>query len=63
MKLKMKNGSQRYGINRTSPIHGHKYTKYKMRLSNQHLSNTEAELKKSVAYKKKHVLPFMSSNT
>ena len=30
MRLKIKNGSHRYDINRTGPIHGHKYTKYKM---------------------------------
>ena len=42
----MKNESCRYRINRTSPRHGHKYTKYKMCLSmmmvvcnKQHLSN------------------------
>ena len=28
-----KNGSHRYDINRTSPMHGHKYTRYKMYLS------------------------------
>ena len=26
----MKKRSQRYDINRPTPIHGHKYTKYKM---------------------------------
>ena len=70
MRLKMKNRSQRYNINRRRPSHGHKYTKYKVCLSimtviciKQHLatfaaqfmkklSSTEAELKKSVAYKK-----------
>ena len=30
MGVKMKNGSQRYDMNRTSLRHGHKYTKYKM---------------------------------
>ena len=35
----MKTGSQRYSINRTSPMHGHKYTKHKMCLTNQHLSH------------------------
>ena len=46
MRLKMKNRSQRYDINRSRPRHGHKYTKYKTCLSimmvvciNQHLSN------------------------
>ena len=66
----MKNRSHRYVINRPTPKHGHRYTKYKMCLIimmvidiKQHLrniwssiqeklSNTEAELKKSVAYKK-----------
>ena len=43
MKMKMKNESHRYDINRSRPRHGHK----------QHLKlNTQAELKKSVAYKK-----------
>ena len=71
MMLKMKNRSQRYDINRPRPAHGPKYTKCKMCLSimmvlrNRYatfeaqfmkkLSNTEAELKKSVAYKKKRV--------
>ena len=30
MRLKMKNRSSRYDINRPKPRHGHKYTKYKM---------------------------------
>ena len=30
MRLKMKNRSQRYDINRSRPRHGHKYTKSKM---------------------------------
>ena len=45
MKLKIKNTSHRYYINRPRPRHGHKYTKYKMSLSimlviciKQHLS-------------------------
>ena len=66
---KMKNRLQSYNINRTRLKHGPKYTKYKMCLkikmvlSNtkarfkvqfmKKLSNTEAELKKSVAYEKK----------
>ena len=33
MRLKMNIGSHRYGINRTRPRHGQKYTKYKMCLS------------------------------
>ena len=33
MRLKMKNGSQRYDINRPRPRHGDKYTKYIMFLN------------------------------
>ena len=33
MKLKKKNISYRYDINRSRPRHGHKYAKYKMCLS------------------------------
>ena len=33
MRVKMKNRSQRYDINKTMSIHGHKYTKYKVCLS------------------------------
>ena len=58
MSRKLKNKSHRYDINRPRSRHGHKHTKYKMCLSimmviciKQHLSNTEAELKKSVTYK------------
>ena len=47
MRLKMKNRSQWYDINRPRSGHGHKYTLYKMCLSimmvislKQHLSNT-----------------------
>ena len=32
MRLNMKNGSYRYDINRPRPRHGHRYTKYKIRL-------------------------------
>ena len=46
MRLKIKNGSYSYNINRTNPRDGHKYAKYKMYLSmamvmcnKQHLSN------------------------
>ena len=46
MRLKMKNRLPRYDINRPTTRHGHKYTKYKMRLSimmviciKQHQSN------------------------
>ena len=45
-RLKMKNGTLIYDINRPRPRHGHKYTKYRMYLSikmficiKQHLSN------------------------
>ena len=30
MRLKVKNRSHRYNINKPGPKHGHKYTKYKM---------------------------------
>ena len=33
MRLKMKNGSHRYDINKARPRNGHKYAKYKMCLS------------------------------
>ena len=46
MRLKMKNRSKRYDINRPRRRHGHKYTKYKIYLDimmviciKQHLSN------------------------
>ena len=46
MRLKMKNRSQRYDINRPRPRQGHKYAKYKTCISvmmvtciKQHLSN------------------------
>ena len=52
MSLEMKNRSQGYDINRPSPSHGHKYTKYIMCLSimmviciKQHLSNIHENLK------------------
>ena len=55
----MKNRSQRYDIKRPRPRHGHKYSKYEMCLSimmeAQFITksrNTQAELKKSVAYEK-----------
>ena len=66
MRLKMKNGSHRYDMNRTKPRHGHKYTKHKIDLSmmigmcsKQHLklnslkklSNTKTELKKKLIKK------------
>ena len=70
MKMKMKNRSQRNNINRSRSWHGYKYSKYKKCLSTmmllcikQHINNilssihekVEAELKKSVAYKIRHV--------
>ena len=33
MSLKIKTTLYRYGVNRPRPRHGHKYTKYNMRLS------------------------------
>ena len=46
MRMKIKNTSQRYDINSSTPRHGHRYTKYEMCLSimmviciKQHLSN------------------------
>ena len=46
MRLKMKNWSHRYGINRPGPTHRHTYTIYKMYLNmmmviciKEHLSN------------------------
>ena len=46
MRLKMRNRSHRYDINRPRPRHGYKYTKYEMCFSimiaictKQHLSN------------------------
>ena len=56
----MKTRSQIYEMSRPRPRHGHKYTKYKIYFSKvtfaarfmKNLSNTEAELKQSVAYKK-----------
>ena len=58
-RMKIKSRSHRYDIIRPRPRHGHKYTKYKICLNivlvlciKQHLSNTESEFKKSVAYKK-----------
>ena len=33
MRLKIKTTLYRYGVNRPRPRHGHKYTKYNMRLS------------------------------
>ena len=54
MRLKIKSRWQRYDINWPRTRHGHKYTKCKMFEAEfmKELSNTDAELKKSVAYKK-----------
>ena len=55
MKLKIKNGSQRYDINRPRPRHGHKCTKSKMCLNvmlviciKQHLSNISSSIYEKV---------------
>ena len=61
MKINVKNKSHRYDINRPRSRHGHKRSKYKKGLSMmsqfiKKLYNTEAELEKSIAYKKKRVL-------
>ena len=55
MRLKMKNRSHRYNINRPRPRHGHKCTKYKLYLSvmmvkciNQNLSNTWSTIHEKV---------------
>ena len=51
MRLKMKNISERYGINSLRPRHGHKYTKYKICLGIMMVSG-----------KVKHELRVTSSN-
>ena len=55
MRLKMKNRSNRYDINRPRPRHGHKYTKYKMCLYimiviciKQHLSNIGSSIHEKI---------------
>ena len=55
MRLKKKNKSQRFDIDRHRPRHGHKYTKYKMCLSimvviciKQHLSNISSSIHEKV---------------
>ena len=52
MKMKMKNRSDRYDINRPRSRHGHKYTKYKKCLNimvveciKQHLSNISSSIR------------------
>ena len=52
MTQKMKNWPHRYNINRPSPRHGNKYTKYKMCLSimimisiMQHISSIQEKVK------------------
>ena len=62
MKMKMKIGFHRSGRNRPMSRHGYKYSKYKNCLGvmvlicvkqiMRKLSNTQAELKKSVTYRK-----------
>ena len=58
MKLKIKTSSHRYDITRPWSRNEHKHDKYKKRLSiwnsiHEKLSNTEAEVKKSLAFIKK----------
>ena len=65
MRVKMKNRSHRYDINRTRSRHDYKYTKYKMYLSMMmimcnneaelitKLSNTDTELEKALLIKKR----------
>ena len=55
MRLKMKNRSQGYEMNRPRPRHGHKYTIYKMCVGimmviciKQHLSNILSSIYKKV---------------
>ena len=46
MRQKMKNRSHRYDINRPSPRHGHKYTKYKICLGiMQYVSSIHKKVK------------------
>ena len=54
MKMKIENRSHSYNKNRPRSRHGHKYSKYENSV-HEKLSNTEAELKRSVAYKKQPV--------
>ena len=76
MKMKIKNKSHRYEINRSRSRHGYKYSKYKKCLSmmkliysKQHLTTFEAqfmkklrntEFKTNIAYKAKRVITFCS---
>ena len=60
IRLKMKNRSHRYDINRPMPRPGHKYTKYEMCLSKimvicikQHLSNIWSSIYEKVKQQKK----------
>lgn len=63
MRLKMKNSLQGYNVNRPRTRHGPKYTEYRTCLSKatfetpfmKKLRNTEVDLTKSVAYKKRSV--------
>ena len=59
MKMKLKKRSRRYDINNPTSRHGRKYSKYITCLTMMmlmkfitHLSNSDDESKKSVAYKK-----------
>ena len=60
IKMKLKDKSHRYDINRPTSRNEHKYIKYKISQyknaciyqATPKLSNTEAELKNSIAYKK-----------
>ena len=57
MKMKMKNGSQRFDINKPWPRHGHKYTKYKGCLSMIMFTCTKQQLSNiwsSIPEKVKH---------
>ena len=78
VRLKVKNRSHRYDINRPRPRHEHKYTKYKMCLTSimmvicikQHLSNIWSSIYEKVkqhwgrvAYKKKRVHVFYKQHS
>ena len=49
--VKMKNRAHRCDINRPRPRHRHKYTTFEAQIMKM-LNNTDAEFKKSLAYKK-----------
>ena len=59
MKLKLKNRSHRYELNRPTPRHGNKHTKYKMCLGimmiiciKQHISNIWSSIHEKAKQKK-----------